>query len=118
LERINISDFAELNFHDYFFSFQMSRDEEDDIETTEPEEISYWLNGCIKIENHLPSFIDFRIPESKQELIAYYNKVLAMQYRLYLSASKKSGKQNALIVSNLTDPIFFAMAKVNFEVSK
>jgi len=118
IEPIDIADSGGLNFHDYFFSFQMIRDEEEVIETTEPEDISYWLNGCIKIENHLPCFIDFRIPENKQELIAYYNKVLAMQYRLYLSASKKSGKQNALIISCLTDPIFFAMAKAHFELEQ
>jgi hypothetical protein len=34
-----------------------------------------------------------------------------------LSASNTTDKQNALIISNLTDPIFFAMAKTHFELN-
>ena len=96
----------------------MILDEEDNIEAPEPEDISYLLTVCVKIENYLEGYWYFQIPENKKELIIYFNKILAMQSLLFLTLSKTTDKEKAFIISGLTNPILFAMAKTHFELDK
>ena len=117
-ETIDVSDTGGLNFYKFFFPLQMILEEDDDIETLEPEDISYLLTVCVKIEKYLDGYWEFPIPENKKELVVYFNKILAMQYLLCLSVSQTTDKEKAFIISGLTNPILFAMAKTHFELDK
>jgi hypothetical protein len=41
-----------------------------------------------------------------------------MQYHIYLSCKKNFDENRSLIYSNLTDPVFFELAKSNYEQLK
>ncbi|MBS1666778.1 MAG: hypothetical protein JST58_05315 [Bacteroidetes bacterium] len=110
---IDLEDIGGMNFHTFFFSLQMFLNDREDNGDDEP---TYWLNACIKKEGHLGHFIDAIIPVDKKELVDYYNKILTLQYILYLSCIRTLGNEKALVVSNLTEPVFFAMAKTHFEL--
>jgi hypothetical protein len=78
------------------------------------DEIFYILNGYIKKNETLPDFLDIILPTEEAELVNYYNKLLAIQYRFYLLFKKIEPAERALMKSDLQSELVFVLAKANY----
>ena len=119
-ETIDIGDSGGITFDKHFFSLTLIYNEDENGNTIvpNPEDISYWLNYYIKFDESFATFIDYCPPKNKTQLTEYFNRILCMQYKMYLSIISKGDKEKGLIFSNLSNPIYFAMAKTQFELDK
>lgn len=115
---IDLCDLGGLHFEEHIFSLQFILEEDESGNLTEPEEPCYQLQGYIPRNNLLPYFMDFDIPSEINERVRYHHQLLAMQYQLYTLLLPKMNKTYALTFSNLNDPLYFEMAKTQFELQQ
>lgn len=105
-----------LHFEEHIFALQVIFEVDETGNSFMTEDVSYSLNGFVKRESILPSFVEVTLPAGIAERALYYNQLLAMQYHLYLHFQKKTNTRQALVISNLVDPLVFALAKTQYEL--
>jgi hypothetical protein len=108
----------EIHFYEHIFGFFAFFRESEERKEKVKEDGLYLLAGyTIKDPIH-SGFNDLDIPTEGLELIEYYNSLLSMQYALYLSAVKQVDKTTSQVLSNLTDPTIFALAKAQYDLEE
>ncbi len=71
--------------------------------------------GYMPLNGMLPNYIDTPFPMFAEYLL-HLNKVQAVKYSLYLHFSLWMDHNQALVSSNLTDPLSYALAKEYYEL--
>jgi hypothetical protein len=95
---LSLEEIGGLYFTENLFSFMLTREEgdDDDLKFEDEEELIYHLTGFMKRNEILPDF-DNCLPDDPQQLVVYYNELLAVQY-LFLVNFKK-----------ITTPIYLSL---------
>lgn len=121
-------EYVGIDFMEHIFSLEQvtkeeeegeEEDEEENEENDENEEQynendQYELFCYIPREEILPHFLEWEIPTTDKGWAEHYNRVLVMQYIIYLKLSQSEDEERALISSNLMDPIMFYAAKAQY----
>jgi hypothetical protein len=107
-----------IHFYEHIFGFIAFFRETEEGNRKVKEDGLYLLAGYAKKDPIHSDFNDLEIPTEGLELIEYYNSLLSMQYALFLSAVKQVDKLTSLVLSNLTDPTIFALAKAQYELEE
>jgi hypothetical protein len=117
-ERSEEDPVIDLSFSEHIFAFMIIMDADEDGNIQESEEYSYLLNAYAKRENVVPDFCECHPREKQDDRYNYFSSLLAMRYHIYLSSQKKHREHTALVHANLTDPLYFNLAKTQYEQLK
>ncbi len=119
-EDIQVIDLSgkEIHFHEHIFGFIAFFKENEEGNRKVKEDGLYLLAGYTKRGPIHSDFNDLEVPTEGLELIEYYNSLLSMQYTLFLSALMQVDRLTALVLSNLSDPTIFALAKAQYELEE
>jgi hypothetical protein len=105
-----------LSFSDHIFAFMIVVGSDGQGNILEGDEYSYKLNAYTKIANI--GFGEYKPGSSHAERSEDYYSLLAMQYHIYINSRKRVGDRRALHHANLTQPLFFTLAKFHYEQIK
>jgi hypothetical protein len=111
---LHTCDDGALSFSDHIFALMIVHytDEQNNFKEEEEDEYSYKLNAYTKMENI--AFSEYCRAIHTQSSEDYYS-LLAMQYHIYINSRKRVGDRQALYYANLTDPLFFTLAKFHYD---
>jgi hypothetical protein len=120
-EEISVINFGDekqpLYLEHHFFAFMLTMEEDEDMDD-DVDEISYQLTGFLRHDS-LSEIICLEMPyENNAELVEYYNEILAVQYLFYLHFKKSEEEEWARSLSNLGQPLMFALAKAQYNLLK
>jgi hypothetical protein len=113
---IDLSDSGGLHFESHAFALQVIHEEDEEGRPYLPEEPSYQLVGFIPLPSFLPEFMGELLPADPASRIAYYNRLLAMQYAFYLSFQKTMKEEMAKVRAHVYDPVVWTLAKTQYEL--
>jgi len=111
---IDICDEGGVCFTEHLFALHLIDEDEDRM--IKEEKWTYRLEGRITREGIFPGFDDFVMPQKGRERLKYLNSLLTIQYVFYLTYRQKMEHPAAAICSNLTDPLYFQLAKTMYEL--
>jgi hypothetical protein len=112
---IDLTDEGGLYYSELLFSFLLIN--EGEVRIPELPERTYLLVSWMPCDESLRELLD-GTPENAREQLAYFNSLLAIQYRFYIAYRKKMDQVTALFSSNLTDPLSFGLAQTQYELQK
>jgi hypothetical protein len=113
---IDLSDSGGLHFESHAFALQVIHEEDEEGRPYLPEEPSYQLVGFIPLPSFLPEFMGELLPADPASRIAYYNRLLALQYAFYLSFQKTMKEEMAKVRAHVYDPVVWTLAKTQYEL--
>jgi hypothetical protein len=113
---IDLCDEGGIHLSNHIFALMMIAETDEEGNVEESEEYSYRLVAVTPRENLIPDFIDLDFPVTDQERSTYFNLLLALRYRVYLTCIEIRDENTALFYSNLTDPLFFNLARTAYEL--
>jgi hypothetical protein len=113
---IDLSGGGGLCFSELLFSFLLINEE--DVKIPEVADYTYLLVSWMAGGESFPGLLDNTHPQDLRERLAYFNSVLAIQYRFYLTYRKKMDHATALFSSNLTDGLVFKLAETQYQLQK
>ena len=111
---IEVCGINELHFPNHIFSFTLLLVDDQEINSLQAEDAIYELNGFIPAGEYL-SFYDLPSPGDDDEAkLSFYHKLLAVRYRFYLLHVKEMRHSKALQWANLSDPVVFRLAELQY----
>ena len=114
-QTIDLSEMG-VHFYRHVFALQIIHELDEEDRPYLPKEPSYQLIGFTPIPSFFTEYWDEDIPTEKELMVPYFNKCMTLQYHLYLSFQKVMEENIALARTNLSDPLYFAMAKTQYEL--
>lgn len=113
---IDLSDSGGLHFETHAFALQVIHEQDEKGRPYLPEEPSYQLVGFITLPAFLPEFMGEFLPSDPVSQVAYYNRLLALQYAFYLSFQKTMKEEMAKVRAHLYDPVAWTLARTQYEL--